>query len=170
MTVEGDTFLSPWSVTLQMPHPFLLSQTVASLPTDPLACMAASSSDARQWLNKFCERHHILDQAHAALFAVILLPSLGTGKATQLPTFAASNSAQSASPPSSAPVPPDSSACHWLYHDEREFDKLLTLGCHTKGICPLLLSVFYGLRVECNTVTPWLQGTISAIDSLVGER
>ncbi|KAL2758510.1 hypothetical protein ACRALDRAFT_1092362 [Sodiomyces alcalophilus JCM 7366] len=84
--------------------------------------------------------------------------------------FAASNSAQSASPPASAPVPPESSACHWLYYDEREFDKLLTLSCHTRGIRPLLLSVFYDPRVECNTVAPWLQGTISAIDSLVGER
>lgn len=132
--------------------------------------MEASSSDARQWLYKFCERHHILEQAHAALFAVILLPSLGAGKATQLPTFTASNSAQTASPPASAPVPAESSACHWLYHDEREFDKLLTLSCHTKGIRPLLLSVFYDPEVECSTVTPWLQGTIFAIDSLVGER
>ena len=88
----------------------------------------------------------------------------------QLPTFAASNSAQSASPPASAPVLPESSACRKLYYNKREFDKLLTLSCHTNGIRPLLLSGFYDPRVQCNTVTLWLQGTISAIDSLVGER
>ena len=48
MTVDGDTFLSPWSVALQMPRPFQLSKTFTPLPSDLPTCTAASFSDARK--------------------------------------------------------------------------------------------------------------------------
>jgi hypothetical protein len=34
----------------------------------------------------------------------------------------------------------------------------------------MLLSVFYEPSIECNAVTPWLQGTLAAIDSLAGDN
>lgn len=110
MTVDGNMFLSLWPVSLQTLCPFLLSLTVVSLYTDPSACIAVSSSDSRQWLYKFCERHPILGQAYNALFGVILFLSLGTGKATQFPIVAPSNSPQSASSPSSVLIPLQPSA------------------------------------------------------------
>ncbi|EOA85929.1 uncharacterized protein SETTUDRAFT_110951 [Exserohilum turcica Et28A] len=77
---------------------------------------AATFSEAFGFLNRFCTRHDIVDQSHAALAAVLLLP------------------------------------------------------CNINGLRPLLLSVFYEANIECNAVTPWLQGTVAAIESLVGEK
>jgi hypothetical protein len=34
----------------------------------------------------------------------------------------------------------------------------------------MLLSVFYEASIECNTVTPWLQGTVAAINSIAGDN
>ncbi|EMD66084.1 hypothetical protein COCSADRAFT_197610 [Bipolaris sorokiniana ND90Pr] len=73
-------------------------------------------SEAFGFLSRFCTRHNIVDQSHAALAAVLLLP------------------------------------------------------CNTNGIRPLLLSIFYEPSIECNAVTPWLQGTLAAIESLAGEK
>lgn len=142
MLVEGDGFLSSWSVSLQAPHPFLLSGKWASHLARS-TCAAASSSAARRWLYKFCVRHHILDQSHAALLAVALLPSLASGKAIRLPAFKAGNPTWPASQAASGPL-----EYQWPYHDAPQLDRLLTLSCNTRGISPLLLSVFYEPSIE----------------------
>ena len=40
------------------------------------------------------------------------------------------------------------------------------LSCYTRGLRPMLLSVFYEPTVNCNAVSAWLQGGIAAIDRL----
>ncbi|KAF9772839.1 hypothetical protein IL306_009438 [Fusarium sp. DS 682] len=54
-------------------------------------------------------------------------------------------------------------------YKSQHLDRLLTLSCHTRGIRPLLLSAFYEPRIECNAVTPWLQGTLAAIKHVAVE-
>ncbi|KAK2593465.1 hypothetical protein QQS21_008838 [Conoideocrella luteorostrata] len=62
-----------------------------------------------------------------------------------------------------APDASDDKPNHDWIHESHHIDKLLTLSCNTRGIRPLLLSAFYEPRIECNAVTPWLQGTLAAI-------
>lgn len=57
----------------------------------------------------------------------------------------------------------------WI-HRSCYIDKLLTLSCNTRGIRPLLLSIFYEPNIECNAVTPWLQGTLAAIKHVAGDN
>lgn len=57
----------------------------------------------------------------------------------------------------------------WIYKS-CYIDKLLTLSCNTRGIRPLLLSVFYEPTIECNAITPWLQGTLAAIKHVAGNN
>ena len=45
---------------------------------------APSFSDACSYLDKFCVRHKIIDQSHAALAAVLLFPSMGGCQTLQL--------------------------------------------------------------------------------------
>ncbi|CAJ0548201.1 Ff.00g049550.m01.CDS01 [Fusarium sp. VM40] len=56
---------------------------------------------------------------------------------------------------------------HQRHHIDKSF---ITLSYNTRGILPLLLSVFYELRIECNAVTPWLQGTLAAIKHVAGDN
>lgn len=56
---------------------------------------------------------------------------------------------------------------HQRHHIDKSF---ITLSYNTRGILPLLLSVFYELRIECNAVIPWLQGTLAAIKHVAGDN
>jgi hypothetical protein len=155
MHLEHSTFLAPWSIDLQPDVQFLVSlpiQQDQSLknPTSSMAC---------EYLTKFCLRHDITDQSHAALAAVILLPSVDEDRLLQLPVPRTSKSKLSQK----------------LQNNEVEFsqthvmhcpDRLLMLSCNDRSTSTILQSVFYDTQIECNTVTPWLQGSLSAIDTL----
>ncbi|CAF3524379.1 unnamed protein product [Fusarium graminearum] len=159
---EQQTFLAPWSIDVQKDFEFLLLHS-----TDPATNRhsAATFSDAIHYLNRFCARHVVSDQSHAALAAVLLLPSMGTLNSLRLPT-----------PSSKMGVPHSAlgSVCEGLQddwiHRSCYIDKLLTLSCNTRGIRPLLLSIFYEPNIECNAVTPWLQGTLAAIKHVAGDN
>lgn len=156
MTFEEQTSLSPWSIRLQQSPRFRLLHTtnfVSSLYS------AAKFSDATRYLNRFCALYNITDQSQAALASVLLLPSMGSLRSLRLPT---PRSSKASAPRLTPDASNDKSNDKW-YHKSYQIDKLLTLSCNTRGIRPLLLSAFYEPHIECNAVTPWLQGTLAAI-------
>lgn len=96
------------------------------------------------------------------------------GQALQLPALSVSCREEPAqiilSPtPYGGIGPLDGLELDWL-QGEGHLEKLITLSCHTRGIRSMLLSVFYEYAIECNSVTPWLQGALVAIDSLAREK
>ncbi|KAK6705455.1 hypothetical protein SNK05_009352 [Fusarium graminearum] len=112
------TEIMPGTCSLAYTDSQAISQQNATRSTRPHPATnrhsAATFSDAIHYLNRFCARHVVSDQSHAALAAVLLLPSM--------------------------------------------------------GIRPLLLSIFYEPNIECNAVTPWLQGTLEAIKHVAGDN
>lgn len=154
---------SPWSIRLHSEPDFSLSSELGALP---LMGSASSFTDACGFLNKFCLRHNIVDQSHAALAAVFLIPSMGCGGNLQLPLRRIGRRNQ---PPKRPLTHHAGSSQLSRIHDRQHLDRLLTLSCNIKGIRPLLLSVFYDPSVECNAVTPWLQGTLAAIQSFTND-
>ncbi|KAF4425108.1 immunoglobulin variable region used by the itc63b heavy chain [Fusarium austroafricanum] len=155
LAYEQQTSLAPWSICLQQSFGFLLLHT-----TDFLSSIypTATFSDATHYLNRFCARHIVFDQSQAALASVLLIPSMGSPRSLRLPTPSSRMDI-----PHIAPGPLDVKSNDNCIHSSHLIDKLLTLSCNTRGIRPLLLSVFYEPRIECNAVTPWLQGTLAAI-------
>ncbi|KAL2889491.1 hypothetical protein HOO65_020033 [Ceratocystis lukuohia] len=162
MAYEQQTFLAPWSIRLQQRFGFLLLHTADSVSS---IHSAATFSDATHYLNRFCARHNVSDQSQAALASVILLPSMGSLRSLRLPTPSSRMDVLHITPGLSE----EKSNNDWI-HRSHHIDKLLTLSCNTRGIRPLLLSVFYEPRIECNAVTPWLQGTLAAIKHLAGNN
>ncbi|KAL5603427.1 hypothetical protein FOVSG1_006177 [Fusarium oxysporum f. sp. vasinfectum] len=158
MTLEQHTSLSPWSIQLQPSPPLVLLHTTNGLP---LSHLAASFSDASGYLNNFCIRHNIIEQSHAALASVLLLPSMSSFKTINLPTPRVSHWMIAPDPTLDCQDGDD-----WMHKDH--VDKLLALSCNTRGIRPMLLSAFYEPSIECNAITPWLQGALAAIGHLAG--
>ncbi|KAF2272838.1 uncharacterized protein EI97DRAFT_483213 [Westerdykella ornata] len=140
MALEQDSFSSPWSIRLQSGPQFCLSRVMNASPSPH---MTPSFSEACSYLNRFCEYHNIIDQSHAALAAPEAI--------TDLPFTCY-----------------DGQLHHDWIHQGHHLDKLLTLSCNTTGIRPMLLGIFYKPSVECNAVTPWLQGALAAINHLAG--
>lgn len=157
------SLLSPWSVRIESNSQFLL---YPKTNTSDWKDSTSTFSEALGFLSRFCTRHNIVDQSHAALSAVLLLPHMA-GKTLQLPS-------PNFGPQKASIEGPIDSLHDYLLPQAtlkgRYLDRLLTLSCNTKGIRPLLLSVFYDPSIECNAVTPWLQGTLAAIESLAGEK
>jgi hypothetical protein len=158
------SFCSPWSICLLSKLEFILSTQVSALP---MMGSASSFSDACGFLNKFCLRHNIVDQSHAALAAVLLFPSMGKDGGLEIPLRIFRQQNQS---PEHPPTYHDGHPQLNRIHDGQHLDRLLTLSCNSRGIRPLLLSVFYEPSIECNAVTPWLQGTLAAIESLTSDN
>ncbi|KAK3689024.1 hypothetical protein B0T22DRAFT_498913 [Podospora appendiculata] len=165
MTSEQDTsFLSPWSVVVKV-GPNSTHSTVQT-PT---------SSMALGFLHRLCTRLHMTDQSYAALAALLHFPSK-SGRQLHLPPLTTYSQEQQT---------PSLSSQHWhasknldgtrenAQHEpllESQLDKLLLLGCNTKGMAAMLDSVFYDPSIECNEATPWLQGARSVIDTVVGDN
>jgi hypothetical protein len=156
MRLKDAVFISPWSIRLQSALRLVLllppggPKTSALPPTSSMAC---------EYLSRFCARYDIADQSHAALAAAILLPSLNDGRTLQLAT-----------PKTGRPKPSQEGRKEKAHcvsaHLESCPDRFVALSCNVRGIRPMLLSVFYESQIECNVVTPWLQGTLAAIDCL----
>jgi hypothetical protein len=167
LSLGQDTFLAPCSIRLQPGCQFLLSTTSAF---QSYSAAAPSCSEALRFLDNFCLHRNTADQSQAALAAVLLFPSMGTGKGLQLPVLAASHLAD---PTGSNPSMPrqqclntNSDSRHsWTDHIDH-LDRLITLSCRSRGIRPILLSSFYNPGAECNAVTAWLRGSLAAIDAV----
>ncbi|KAL6410070.1 hypothetical protein AUP68_06480 [Ilyonectria robusta] len=82
MKLEQSTSLSPWSIHLQPNPGFVLLHTTDDLPS---SYPAVSFSDASTYLDNFCMRYNIMDQSHAALASVLLLPSISGFHTLRLP-------------------------------------------------------------------------------------
>ncbi|KAI0470086.1 hypothetical protein GGR56DRAFT_660999 [Xylariaceae sp. FL0804] len=163
MTLEQDISLSPWSIRLQQSSSgFFLLHAHDVLPSNH---PAASFSDASTYLDNFCMRHNIMDQSHAALASVLLLPFMSRFHTLRLPapSIGAWGNA------TGLRIARIGGALHhdWIREDHY-IDKLLTLSCNTRGIRSMLLSPFFEPNIECNAVTPWLQGSLAAIEQLAG--
>ncbi|KAK4039234.1 hypothetical protein C8A01DRAFT_47258 [Parachaetomium inaequale] len=172
LALGQNTFWSPWSVQLESSPRFSLSgrEVPTASPSPPYAATAPSFSEAIRFLDLFCIRHNVADQSHAALAAVLLFPSMRGSQALQLPApvvrYGEESTQVTLSPASNPHTASDCGPRDGWRHPESHLDRLITVSCHTKGIRPMLLSVFYEPSIECNSATPWLQGAIAAIDSL----
>jgi hypothetical protein len=149
-------YMSPWSVNLQADCRFVLRHAAGDLPS---FAQAAKFKNASRYLEKFCTHRNIVDQSWAALAAVLLLPSMSSARGLSLPFPSIGESGESCFLEGLG-----SQIRHCWTFDDRQVDKLITLSCNTRGIRPMLLSTFYEPSIECNAVTPWLQGTSAAID------
>ncbi|KAH6856357.1 hypothetical protein B0I37DRAFT_74253 [Chaetomium sp. MPI-CAGE-AT-0009] len=164
-TTEGnESFWSPWSTRLQSGPRFFISRRprLGEIFPPPTATYP-TSRQALYFLDKFCLRHNIVDQSHAALAAVLLFPSVPEStKVLHLPAVVVNTQS---TPPINKRL--TSGLRHaWLFRSWQTFDRLVTLGCNVHGTESMLLSAFYEPGIECNAVTPWLQGALAAIDSL----
>lgn len=178
LTLEQDIFWSPWAIWLEAGPQFTISSgnsaSTASACRTPHTTAVPSFSQAIHFLDLFCARHNVTDQSHAALAALLLFPSMRGAQALQLPALTVCNNTNRDGPTQAViPLAPHHRiGCRyglshdWLLQGEHHLDSLITLSCNTRGIRPMLLSVFYEPTIECNSVTPWLQGAIAAIDSL----
>lgn len=156
MRLKDAAFISPWSVRLQSTLRLVLLLPPGGMR---ISALPPTSSMAYEYLSRFCTRHNIADQSHAALAAAILLPSLNDGRTFQLaaPKIGRSKPSREGRKDRAHGV---------SAHLENCPDRFLALSCNVRGIRAMLLSVFYESQIECNVVTPWLQGTLAAIDCL----
>ncbi|ROT36043.1 hypothetical protein SODALDRAFT_381310 [Sodiomyces alkalinus F11] len=166
--VSGSYLVSPWSLILQ-PHPwFVVRRANSSSPPSPPSSRppAVSSSTAIRFLDRFCLRHNVIDQSHAALATVLLFPRLDKEGIWKLsyPKIGAETQPAEVASHEQGPAPERQLRHDWI-HQEHRLDQLLTLSCHQRGIRPMLLSVFYDPQVDCNLVSAWLQGTMAAIEA-----
>lgn len=161
MKLQHKSYASPWSVDFQADCRFVLRHT-ADDQSSPRP--AASLVEALTYLDKFCSAHQIIDQSHTALGAVLLLPSMGSAQALSLPRLVYAG-------PKPSPLGRHESSpqLDWIKED-RNIDRLLTFSCNVRDIKPMLLSVFYEPSIECNAVTPWLQGTSASFQHLAGSE
>lgn len=161
---EDIGYLSPWSVHLQTECKFVLRHNDADLPS---SASAATFRDASDYLKNFCRCRNIVDQSLAALSAVLLIPAMGSmyGLSLPFPSIRETGEHCSSEAPNTASHHDFASR---LTCDERQIDKLIALSCNIRGIKPMLLSTFYEPSIECNAVTPWLQGSLAAIEQLAG--
>jgi hypothetical protein len=169
MTAGPETFWSPWSIRVHSGPKFIISRQPNASDSSP-STTPPSPREALGFLDKFCVRHNIIDQSHAALAAVLLLPSIpDTIRVLSLPAVVINK--QLLAPTKHIRGPPRSSLRHdWLRQPNNHLDKLLTLGCNIHGTESMLLNAFYNPEIECNAVSPWLGGALAIIDSLAVDK
>ncbi|KIH87519.1 hypothetical protein SPBR_05121 [Sporothrix brasiliensis 5110] len=84
MTFDGEAFVAPWSVHRKGGQRLVLAANLATSTRRP-SPSGPSSVDAMRFLRKFCDRHDIFAQSHAALAAVLLFPFMGRSQPLRLP-------------------------------------------------------------------------------------
>ena len=166
MILDQVTSYSPWSIDLRSTPMFVLK--CSSMDSRASSSSKASSfTQAVGYLEEFCSRHQVIDQSHAALAAIVLLPFSSSQNDITI-TSCGINEWLSAAVATS-PLPSRPAQDEPIITMEN-VDKLLALSCNMKGIRSTLLSVFYNSSIECNAVTPWLQGSMRAIEHFSGSN
>ncbi|KZF20395.1 hypothetical protein L228DRAFT_250079 [Xylona heveae TC161] len=157
---NGRTFLSPWSVSI--------SATIRIAVAGDLVVPAAqppSSSQALQYLARFCSHNRLHGQCVTALAGALYIPFL-SGKSVSLPVPQPAPRHQSREPV----------ACFAQSHSDvvAEHGKLLTyymtLSTNVWGMRSLLCSTFFNADIECNLVSAWLNPAFAVIDPLLREE
>lgn len=124
---------------------------------------------AARFLDKFFTIRGSIDQSHAALAAIVLLPCVNRWQTLRLSLPSRDRQLYS------YPLGDDTrKACgslqfDWML-DDHSINRLLALSCDSKATRATLLSIFYGPRIECNAVTPCAQGTVASMDSSAGRN
>lgn len=158
---ESKVLRSPWSIRLP-PRTYL---EVSNIESAPATGAVASSSTALRYLADYCATYDLADQSRAALSAVLFLPLAAfLGKRVKLAIPEELNAARQC-----AKEPPREEQSPHICSTS-QLDKLLTLSCNTRGLQPILLSIFFDREVPCNLAGSWLQGTFSALDRVSGDR
>ena len=170
ISMGGDIHFASWSIRRLQPTCQFGLVVSSAIPKDQLA--PPTAVEALRFLDRFCFRQNIADQSQAALAAVLLLPSIGTTKEIQLPVFTANLKLQIPTP-ASTPLTQEQllgtnsgSFTRSPIDNGDHLDRLISLSCYIKGVRPMLLSPFFNPLIECNTVTPWFQGPLTAIHLL----
>lgn len=159
---EPKALQSPWSIRLPPRTIF----RVTNSEFEPVTVSAASFSTALRYLADYCSTYDLADQSHAALSAVLFLPLAAFSRMrVQLPIPQELNNAQQRATTGIPRRGQDPDVC-----PTSQIDKLLALSCNTKGLPPILSSVFFDREVPCNLASPWLQGTFSALDRVSSDR
>ncbi|OAA63326.1 hypothetical protein SPI_03489 [Niveomyces insectorum RCEF 264] len=152
LTLNDETFISPWSVRRSTSHTFILPGPIQRQTNSPaVKTQPPSYKEARRYLHAFCVRHGLAYQSYTALAAVVLLPSMRHSQTVKVPV--------SFLKAIHAPVPSQ----HAL---DRLVDRLLTVSCHALGLRSVLLNVFYDPSIDCREAWAWLQGAFTAVDEI----
>lgn len=153
-TVEADggRLYSPWSNRLS-------SRTILMpvyLEESPVPSAPADSATSLQFLWEYVAIYDVADQSRAALSAVLCLPyaTRSSSKITLPAPCISTNVSQSETDRELSPL------------SLTQVDKLMILSCNIRGLEALLLSTFFDPAVPCNLVSPFLQGTFAALDSI----
>ncbi|KAI1811985.1 hypothetical protein GGS20DRAFT_587991 [Poronia punctata] len=160
--------MSRWSVSLEN-HRFIM-ETANIHHRLPIDSPAASFETALLYLDRFCQRHNVIDQSFAALAAVLVLPycNLHPGFRFHLPCpkQIAADELDRSSFNTPARRPQIFNGCQHLdwIHNDHHLDRLITMSCRAPSVGAMLLSAFFEPGVWCEVVAPWLQGTLAAFD------
>lgn len=147
---------APWSIRLPSRPGFSVSYSECA----PATGSVATFSTALHYLADYCADYNLADQSRAALAAVLLLPlaASSSSRRIRLPIPREFNIAQQC-----AREFPRREQSRDICSTS-QLDKLLTLSCNTRGLTPILFSLFFDSEVPCNLASPWLQGTFAALD------
>lgn len=152
---KGRALYSPWHTKLISEHRFILSCNLRSRPILASSC-AASFTTALRYLSSYCEFHNVAEQSHAALAAVLLLPTAKfDNRSIRLPVPQIRRRVQTETI-YRTPT--------WSGYTD-QLDRLLALSCNALGTKALLSSTFFDPGVACNTCGAWLQGAFAFLDS-----
>lgn len=156
-----EVLYSPWSIRLPSRHKLSVSYSASGSATGSVATF----STALRYLGDYCAIYDLADQSCAALSVVLLLPLAAfSGIRVQLPipkeVSVVKRCAREASRSQRS-----REVC-----SASQLDKLMALSCNTRGLTPILLSIFFDREVSCNLASPWLQGTFSALDRISSDR
>lgn len=156
-----EVLYSPWSVRLPSRHRLRVSYSASGSATGSVATF----STALRYLGDYCAIYDLADQSCAALAVVLLLPLASfSGIHVQLPIPKEVNIVQRCAREASRSQR-SREVC-----SASQLDKLMALSCNTRGLRPILLSIFFDREVSCNLASPWLQGTFSALDRASSDR
>ncbi|KAF5000804.1 hypothetical protein FGRMN_1411 [Fusarium graminum] len=161
---DGSTLYSPWSTILESQRPLQIwaDAKVSTLATHTTA---TSFATACQYLADYCNNHSISnDLSLAALAAALLIPTVKFNNRTiNLPIPEVADNARN-----QVPKPP--STLEFKMPEISQLDRLLTLGCHARGVKSLLASVLFEPDICCNVVGRWLDGSFAFLDTVRDPR
>ncbi|UPK90967.1 hypothetical protein LCI18_001902 [Fusarium solani-melongenae] len=152
--------LSPWSSTFKAVPAMRLSSISRS--TSPGLKQCPPFETAVRYIAEYSALHSADDPNRAAFATALMLPLVNFDRQNVLLPVPRMYFATPPSIRTRTSVTPEEPI--WG-RDLRQFDRLLTLSCNAHGVKSILGSIFYEPGILCNTCGPWLQGTITVLQS-----